>query len=150
VNSVSFDHLDPSIFTVLTSPSAQVGTANVDFVIFPPRWVVAEGTFRPPYFHRNIMSEFMGMINGVYEGKADGFEAGGYSLHNCMSAHGPDGATFEKACAAKLEPTYMNEGTAFMFESRYIMRPTAQAMASEQRQEDYAHVWQDLTNNFTE
>jgi homogentisate 1,2-dioxygenase len=144
VNSVSFDHLDPSIFTVLTSPSAIAGTANLDFVIFPPRWMVAENTFRPPYFHRNIMSEFMGMINGEYDGKTDGFEAGGYSLHNCMSAHGPDNQTYQKASEVELTPKYLDDGLAFMFESRYIMRPTAQAMARGELQKDYQHVWQEL------
>src|SRR5262249_16798281 len=107
INSVSFDHCDPSIFTVLTSPSEMPGFANVDFVIFPPRWSVAEHTFRPPYYHRNMMSEFMGLILGVYDAKEEGFVPGGASLHNCMSSHGPDADTFEKASNTELKPQYM-------------------------------------------
>jgi len=144
INSVSFDHPDPSIFTVLTSPSVIEGTANLDFVVFPPRWMVAENTFRPPYFHRNIMSEFMGMINGEYDGKADGFVPGGYSLHNCMSAHGPDATTYQKASNAELTPLYLDGGLAFMFESRYIMRPTEQALEGDNLQPDYLDVWDGL------
>jgi homogentisate 1,2-dioxygenase len=104
INTVSFDHPDPSIFTVLTSPSDTPGTANVDFAIFPPRWMVAEGTFRPPWFHRNVMSEYMGLIRGVYDAKAEGFVPGGGSLHNAMSGHGPDAATFERASTVELAP----------------------------------------------
>ena len=144
INTVSFDHPDPSIFTVLTSPSGTAGVANLDFVIFPPRWMVAENTFRPPYFHRNIMSEFMGMVNGAYDGKEGGFVPGGYSLHNCMSAHGPDANVFEKASNADLKPEYFDGGLAFMFESRYIMRPTEQALNDSSLQDDYIEVWQDL------
>jgi homogentisate 1,2-dioxygenase len=150
INTVSFDHPDPSIFTVLTSPSHPAGTANVDFVIFPPRWMVAEDTFRPPYFHRNLMSEFMGLIGGVYEGKeSGGFVPGGCSLHNCMSGHGPDGAAWEKATKADLKPVYLKGATAFMFESRYIMKPTRAAMEADSRQKDYQEVWQDIPKLFT-
>src|SRR5438045_3066729 len=124
INTVSFDHPDPSIFTVLTSPSELPGTANIDFVIFPPRWMVAEHTFRPPYFHRNIMNEYMGLIFGTYDAKAEGFTPGGGSLHNCMSGHGPDVATFEQASAAELTPRYLADTLAFMFESRFVLRPT--------------------------
>lgn len=149
INTVSFDHADPSIFTVLTSPSGVMpGVANVDFVIFPPRWSVAEHTFRPPYFHRNVMSEFMGLIAGVYDGKeGGGFEPGGCSLHNCMSAHGPDAATVEKATNAQLAPVYMKGATAFMFESRYIMKATPQAL-KQGLQEDYYTVWKSIKKTF--
>lgn len=149
INTVSFDHADPSIFTVLTSPSGLMpGVANVDFVIFPPRWSVAEHTFRPPYFHRNVMSEFMGLIAGVYDGKeGGGFEPGGCSLHNCMSAHGPDAAAVEKASNAQLAPVYMKGATAFMFESRYIMKPTPQAL-KQGLQEDYYAVWKSIKKTF--
>ncbi|MFN3700720.1 MAG: homogentisate 1,2-dioxygenase [Alphaproteobacteria bacterium] len=150
INTVSFDHPDPSIFTVLTSPCAPTGTANIDFVVFPPRWMVAENTFRPPYFHRNLMSEFMGMISGVYDGKeSGGFEPGGCSLHNCMSAHGPDSGTFIKASEAELKPHYLDSGLAFMFESKYIMRPTKAAMTSKALQKTYHDVWKDMPKNFT-
>ncbi|PJB72387.1 MAG: homogentisate 1,2-dioxygenase [Alphaproteobacteria bacterium CG_4_9_14_3_um_filter_47_13] len=149
INTVSFDHPDPSIFTVLTSPSYPPGTANIDFVIFPPRWMVAEETFRPPYFHRNIMSEFMGLIHGVYDAKeSGGFVPGGSSLHNCMSAHGPDAGTFEKASNATLKPQYMDKTLAFMFESRYIMRPTNYAMESGTLQKDYYKCWSDISKIF--
>lgn len=141
VNTVSFDHPDPSIFTVLTSPSELPGTANCDFVIFPPRWMVAEETFRPPWFHRNIMSEFMGLIEGAYDAKADGFAPGGASLHNCMNAHGPDKASYDKAVAAELKPHRIDNTMAFMFESRWVLRPTTWAMDSTTRQADYSACW---------
>jgi homogentisate 1,2-dioxygenase len=149
MNTVSFDHADPSIFTVLTSPSDTAGTANVDFVIFPPRWMVAEHTFRPPWFHRNVMSEFMGLVHGAYDAKAEGFVPGGASLHNCMSGHGPDAATFEKASRAALEPQKIESTLAFMFESRYVIRPTRFAVETPQRQKDYLDCWRGLTKHFT-
>jgi homogentisate 1,2-dioxygenase len=122
VNSVSFDHLDPSIFTVLTCKSNTPGVAIADFVIFPPRWAVQENTFRPPYYHRNCMSEFMGLIQGQYEAKKEGFKPGGASLHSCMTPHGPDAKTFEGASNAALKPERVAEGTmAFMFESCFMV-----------------------------
>jgi len=141
INTVSFDHPDPSIFTVLTSPSDTPGTANVDFVIFPPRWIVAEDTFRPPYFHRNVMSEFMGLVKGEYDAKKEGFVPGAASLHNAMSAHGPDRDSYEKAVAAKLEPRYLANTLAFMFESRYVFEPTVHAMQSPTLDRRYDDVW---------
>ena len=128
LGTVSFDHPDPSIFTVLTAPTDTPGTANCDFVIFPPRWLVAEHTFRPPWFHRNYMNEFMGLVRGVYDAKAEGFVPGGASLHNCMSAHGPDRATFERAVAAELKPQKIEDTLAFMFETRLVIRPTRFAL----------------------
>lgn len=150
INTVSFDHCDPSIFTVLTSPSDQPGIANVDFVIFPPRWLVAKDTFRPPYYHRNCMSEYMGLIFGVYDAKEDGFVPGGGSLHNQMSAHGPDSATFAKASNMELNPVYMDNTLAFMFESSLIYKPTRFAVTSELLQKDYHSCWKDLPVNFKE
>ena len=141
INTVSFDHPDPSIFTVLTSPSESHGTANIDFVIFPPRWMVAEHTFRPPWFHRNVMSEYMGLIHGEYDAKAEGFLPGGGSLHNAFSAHGPDKATFDKASTIELKPHKIDNTLAFMFESRYIFEPTAFAMSGGLLQRDYDAVW---------
>lgn len=141
MNTVSFDHPDPSIFTVLTSPSDTPGTANIDFVIFPPRWMVAEDTFRPPWFHRNIMSEFMGLVTGEYDAKAGGFAPGGVSLHNCMSAHGPDVASHAKAVAAELSPQKIDGTMAFMFESRYPIVPTRWAMETPLLQSDYDECW---------
>ncbi|MCU1246206.1 MAG: hmgA [Acidobacteria bacterium] len=148
INTVSFDHPDPSIFTVLTSPSEIAGTANADFVIFPPRWMVAEHTFRPPYFHRNVMSEYMGLIFGVYDAKAEGFGPGGGSLHNCMSGHGPDAATFDAASAAQLQPRFLGDTLAFMFETRMVLRPTRYAMEGPILQRDYWRCWQGLRKNF--
>ncbi len=149
INTVSFDHCDPSIFTVLTSPSGHPGIANIDFVIFPSRWNVANNTFRPPYFHRNIMSEFMGLIKGGYDAKGKDFAPGGASLHNCMSAHGPDAQSFEGASNAELEPDYMDGTLAFMFESKFIMQPTAHALSMKTLQKDYYHCWLDLKKNFS-
>lgn len=151
INSVSFDHLDPSIFTVLTSPSNTVGVANIDFVIFSDRWMVAEDTFRPPYYHRNIMSEFMGMIKGVYDGKEDkgGFIAGGASLHNCMTPHGPDTNAFEKASSGEQKPAKLKNTLAFMLESCFVMKPTDQALNSDKIQPDYFKCWQELPHNFS-
>ena len=148
MNTVSFDHPDPSIFTVLTSPSDTPGTANVDFAIFPPRWMVAEHTFRPPWFHRNMMSEFMGLIHGVYDAKAEGFLPGGASLHNCMSGHGPDAATFDRASKISLTPHKIENTLAFMFESRYVIRPTPFALESVQLQDDYLDCWRGLVKHF--
>ena len=141
INSVSFDHPDPSIFTVLTSPSAQPGVANCDFVIFPPRWAVAEDTFRPPWFHRNVMSELMGLVRGAYDAKAEGFLPGGVSIHNCMSAHGPDLASFRSAVDAEPEPQKIENTLAFMWESRYVFRPTRAALGARELQKDYDRVW---------
>ena len=148
INTVSFDHADPSIFTVLTSPSDTPGTANVDFVIFPPRWLVAEDTFRPPWFHRNAMSEYMGLIRGAYDAKAEGFVPGGASLHNAMSGHGPDAATFERASSAALAPQKLADTLAFMFESRYVIHPTPFALAAKALQRDYAACWRGLARRF--
>ena len=148
INSVSFDHPDPSIYTVLTAPSEIVGTANCDFVIFPPRWMVAEHTFRPPWFHRNFMNEFMGLIKGEYDAKAEGFVPGGASLHNCMSGHGPDAATYERASSADLKPQFLGDTLAFMFETRFVCRPTKYAMETKQLQHEYYECWQDLKKHF--
>jgi homogentisate 1,2-dioxygenase len=148
IGTVSFDHPDPSIFTVLTSPSGRPGVANCDFVIFPPRWVVSEHSFRPPWFHRNVMSELMGLVHGVYDAKAEGFLPGGVSIHNCMSAHGPDAVTFEKASAAELKPRRIEDTLAFMWESRYVFRPTKAAMNLRELQKDYDAVWNGFRNHF--
>ena len=139
INSVSFDHPDPSIFTVLTSPSNVPGRANADFVIFPPRWMVAEDTFRPPWFHRNVMSEAMGLIHGAYDAKAEGFAPGGLSLHNLMSGHGPDIESWRKASEAELKPLKIEGTMAFMVETCWPYRPTAYAL--EHAQADYDEAW---------
>jgi homogentisate 1,2-dioxygenase len=148
LGTVSFDHPDPSIFTVLTAPSEIPGTANCDFVIFPPRWMVAEHTFRPPWFHRNVMSEFMGLVRGVYDAKAEGFVPGGASLHNCMAAHGPDAATYETAIAADLAPRKIEDTLAFMFETRFAVRPTRFALETPSLQPDYDDCWQSFRKMF--
>ena len=149
INTVSFDHPDPSIFTVLTSASETPGTANIDFAIFPPRWMVAENTFRPPYFHRNCMSEYMGLIRGVYDAKTGGgFEPGGGSLHNYFSAHGPDVATFEKASGDELRPQKVENTLAFMFESRTPYMVTDFALQKGFLQEDYQDCWQGFKKYF--
>jgi homogentisate 1,2-dioxygenase len=148
INSVSFDHPDPSIYTVLTAPSAIPGTANCDFAIFPPRWVVAEHTFRPPWFHRNMMNEFMGLIKGVYDAKAEGFLPGGASLHGCMSGHGPDAETLARASAADLKPQFLGDTLAFMFETQLVVRPTQFAMDTRLLQHEYYECWQGLQKHF--
>ena len=149
INTVSYDHPDPSIFTVLTSRSDTPGVANLDFVIFPPRWMVAEDTFRPPWYHRNVMSEFMGLIHGVYDAKEKGFVPGGASLHNCMSAHGPEADVFEKATSATLQPQRYKDTMAFMFESRFVFAPTRFALESNARQADYINCWSGLKKQFS-
>lgn len=148
INSVSFDHPDPSIYSVLTSPSAVPGTANVDFVIFPPRWLVAEHTFRPPWFHRNMMNEFMGLVFGEYDAKAERFLPGGASLHNCMSGHGPDAETFERASRAELKPVKLQNTLAFMFETGLPVRPTKFALETKILQHEYYECWQGLKKHF--
>ena len=144
IGSISHDHPDPSIFTVLTSPSDTPGTANCDFVIFPPRWLVAEDTFRPPWYHRNVMSEFMGLVHGQYDAREEGFLPGGASLHNSMVPHGPDADAFEKASAAELKPHKLDDTLAFMFESRWPFRPTAFAMNGGTLDTDYTRCWAEL------
>lgn len=149
INSVSFDHPDPSIYTVLTAPTAMPGTANIEFGVFPPRWMVAERTFRPPWFHRNMMNEFMGLIFGQYDAKAEGFVPGGASLHNCMSGHGPDAETYERASQADLKPQYLANTLAFMFETQLVIQPTRFALESKILQHEYYKCWQGLKKNFT-
>ncbi|GGW91474.1 homogentisate 1,2-dioxygenase [Streptomyces chryseus] len=148
MGTISYDHPDPSIFTVLTSPSDTPGLAGVDFVVFAPRWLVGEDTFRPPYFHRNVMSEYMGLIEGAYDAKAEGFVPGGGSLHNMMSAHGPDRETFDRASAAELKPQKIDDGLAFMFETRWPVTATAQAATAGHLQTAYDDVWQGLQRHF--
>ncbi|MEV5445197.1 homogentisate 1,2-dioxygenase [Streptomyces sp. NPDC052644] len=148
IGTISYDHPDPSIFTVLTSPTDTPGLAGVDFVVFAPRWLVGEDTFRPPYFHRNVMSEYMGLIEGAYDAKAEGFVPGGGSLHNMMSAHGPDRETFDKASAAELKPQKIDDGLAFMFETRWPIATTSQAANADHLQRGYDEVWQGLERHF--
>ena len=148
IGTISFDHPDPSIFSVLTAPSDLPGAANIDFVIFPPRWLVGEDTFRPPWFHRNVMTEFMGLVHGAYDAKAEGFLPGGASLHNCMTAHGPDAETWKRATNAQLKPHKIEDTMAFMFESRFAMRLTRHAAESSELQRDYFEGWQGLEKHF--
>lgn len=151
IGSISYDHPDPSIFTVLTSQSDTPGWANVDFVIFPPRWLVMEDCFRPPWYHRNVMSEFMGLVYGDYDAKTGGgFVPGGSSLHNCMSPHGPDRDAFDKASAAELAPQKLDDTMAFMFESRYLIQPTRYALETDALQADYRDCWHGLERRFRE
>jgi homogentisate 1,2-dioxygenase len=148
IGSISHDHPDPSIFTVLTSPSDTPGTANCDFVIFPPRWLVMEDTFRPPWYHRNIMSEFMGLVHGQYDAKPQGFRPGGMSLHNSMVPHGPDAEAFDRATNAVLAPHKLDDTLAFMLESRWCFKPTAFALAGGALDADYAGCWSGLMDHF--
>ena len=148
IGSISFDHPDPSIFTVLTSPSDTPGTANCDFVIFPPRWLVMENTFRPPWYHRNLMSEFMGLVYGEYDAKPGGFKPGGASLHNGMVPHGPDAEAFDKASRASLQPQKLDGTLAFMFESRRTFIPTEYALQCPARDQNYADCWAGLKDHF--
>ncbi len=149
IGSISFDHPDPSIFLVLHSASDTPGVSSIDFVIFPPRILAMQDTFRPPWFHRNIASEFMGLIHGSYDAKAEGFLPGGASLHNSMSAHGPDAATFDKASHADLsKPEEIRDTMAFMFESRWVLHPTRHALESGLLQVDYHRCWQGLKRHF--
>lgn len=148
VGAILFDHPDPSIFTVLTAPTEEAGTANVDFVIFPPRWLVAEHTFRPPWYHRNIMSEFMGLIHGQYDAKEEGFVPGGMSLHNMMLPHGPDALGFEKAARSELKPVKLDHTMAFMFETRFPQQLTRYAAELETLQDNYLECWDGLERKF--
>jgi homogentisate 1,2-dioxygenase len=148
VGAILFDHPDPSIFTVLTAPSGEAGTANIDFVIFPPRWLVAEHSFRPPWYHKNLMSELMGNIYGVYDAKPEGFEPGGISLHNCMLPHGPDRDAFDHATTGELKPEKLDETMSFMFETRFPQHLTAFAAKEAPMQEEYIEVWDRLEKKF--
>jgi len=149
IGSITYDHPDPSIFLVLHSASDTPGVSNIDFVIFPPRILAMQDTFRPPWFHRNVASEFMGLVHGAYDAKAEGFSPGGASLHNCMSGHGPDAETFEKASRADLsKPDVIKDTMAFMFESRSVWRPSRHALASAELQNDYFRCWEGLRKHF--
>ena len=150
IGSISFDHPDPSIFLVLQSQSDTPGVDAIDFVIFPPRILAMEHTFRPPWFHRNVASEFMGLVRGVYDAKAEGFLPGGASLHNCMTGHGPDAETFAQASSADTSKAhYIRDTLAFMFETRHVIRPTRTALESAQLQAEYFRCWQGLRSHFT-
>jgi homogentisate 1,2-dioxygenase len=148
VGPLLFDHADPSIFTVLTAPTGTPGTANVDFVIFPDRWLVGENTFRPPWYHMNLMSEFMGLIYGAYDAKPRGFVPGGFSLHNCMLPHGPDADAFQAASTAELKPHKLTGTMAFMFETFLPQIVTAYAASLPERQTEYANCWDGLKRTF--
>jgi homogentisate 1,2-dioxygenase len=149
IGSTSYDHPDPSIFLVLQSVSDSPGVDMIDFVIFPPRWLVMEHTFRPPWFHRNVASEFMGLVHGAYDAKAGGFVPGGASLHNCMTGHGPDAETFERASTRDLsQPDRVADTMAFMFETRLAIRPTKFALEAAGLQHDYYQCWQGLARRF--
>ena len=148
VGPLLFDHADPSIFTVLTSASETPGTANIDFVIFPDRWAVAENTFRPPWYHMNVMSEFMGLIYGAYDAKPQGFVPGGFSLHNTMLPHGPDKGAFEGASNAELKPHKLEGTMAFMFETRFPQKVTAWAAGVAQLQRSYGDYGAALVKRF--
>jgi len=148
VGALLFDHPDPSIFTVLTAPSGIEGTANIDFVLFSERWAVAENTFRPPWYHKNIMSELMGNIYGVYDAKPEGFVPGGLSLHNMMLPHGPDRDAFEAASTAKLQPTKLENTLSFMFETRFPQHLTEFAAKEAPLQSDYSACWDGLEKHF--
>ena len=149
INTVTFDHPDPSIYCVLASPSAVAGSSNVEFGCIPPRWSVAEHTFRPPPFHRNVCSEFVGLIQGQYIGKAQGFEPGSASMHNCMSGHGPDAQAYERGRNAELKPQFLEETMTFIFETQLPIRPTAFAMETDALERDYYTHWLELKKNFT-
>ncbi|MFY7867322.1 homogentisate 1,2-dioxygenase [Roseateles sp.] len=149
IGSISFDHPDPSIFTVLTSPSDTAGWANCDFVIFPPRWMVAEDTFRPPWYHRNVMSEYMGLVLGQYDAKPEGFKPGGSSLHNAFVPHGPDTEAFAKASSVDLSPHKLDHTLAFMFETRWRLLPTDFALNGGALERSYADCWAGLNDQFT-
>jgi homogentisate 1,2-dioxygenase len=148
VGAILFDHPDPSIFTVLTAPSGVEGTANIDFVLFRDRWMVAEDTFRPPWYHKNIMSELMGNIYGVYDAKPKGFVPGGMSLHNMMLPHGPDKNAFEGASNAKLKAEKLEETMSFMFETRFPQHLTEFAAKEASLQDDYIDCWTSLEKKF--
>ncbi len=149
VGPLLYDHADPSIFTVLTAPSETPGTANVDFVCFPDRWLVAEDTFRPPWYHMNVMSEFMGLIYGQYDAKPQGFVPGGFSLHNAMLPHGPDAEAFTRASSVDLAPHRLTGTMAFMFESRHMQRVTRYAAEAPEMQAAYQECWASLPKLFT-
>jgi homogentisate 1,2-dioxygenase len=149
INTVTYDHPDPSIFCVLAAPSAFPGTANIEFALIPARWSVAIDTFRPPPFHRNVASEFVGLVRGRYIGKAEGFEPGCASLHNCMSGHGPDNEAFERGSAAEESPQYLADTLTVIFETQLVIKPTRFALETELLERDYYRHWQGLRKRFS-
>ncbi|KAL6399178.1 homogentisate 1,2-dioxygenase [Ilyonectria robusta] len=98
------------------------------------------------------MSEFMGLVCGEYDAKAGkGFQAAGASLHNVMTSHGPDAATFEKASNAELKPVKVVDGNmAFMFESCLFLGVTEWGLKTCQKiQPEYnEESWSDLKPHF--
>ncbi len=148
INTVTYDHPDPSIFCVLVAPSAVPGTASIEFGVIPPRWSVADDTFRPPPFHRNVASEFAGLIKGKYIGKAEGFEPGCASLHNCMSGHGPDAESYDRGEEAESKPEYLADTFFFFFETQLVIRPTRFALETELLERDYYRIWQGIRKRF--
>jgi homogentisate 1,2-dioxygenase len=148
MNTVSYDHPDPSIYCVLAAPSAIPGTANIEFALIGDRWTVARNTFRPPPFHRNVASEFVGLVKGRYIGKGDAFAPGCASLHNCMAGHGPDSESFERGSAASEDPQYLENTMTIVLETQLVIRPTAFAMETELRERDYYLHWQGLGKRF--
>ena len=148
INTVTFDHPDPSIYCVLASPTAVPGTSNVEFGCFPPRWIVAEHTFRPPPFHRNVASEFVALLQGAYIGKGESFAPGSASLHNCMAGHGPDAETYQRATSSDLQPQYLDDTMTFIIETQLPIRPTKWAIESDLLDRDYYKTWQGLTRRF--
>lgn len=148
INTVTFDHPDPSIYCVLASPTAVPGVSNVEIGCFPPRWSVAEHTFRPPPFHRNVASEFLGLVSGQYIGKGEGFAPGSASLHNCMSGHGPDSDAFERGSNAELKPQFLTDTMVFLFETRLPICPTPFSLQTDLLERDYYTHWQGLKKHF--
>jgi homogentisate 1,2-dioxygenase len=149
MNTVTYDHPDPSIYCVLAAPSAIPGTSNCEFGLIADRWSVARNTFRPPPFHRNVCSEFVGLVSGRYVGKRDGFEPGCASLHNCMTGHGPDAGAFESGTTESEEPQYLENTMTVIFETQLVISPTRFAMETELREHDYYRHWQGLQSRFT-
>lgn len=149
INTVTYDHPDPSIYCVLAAPTAIAGTSNIELACFPPRWSVATDTFRPPPFHRNVASEFMGLIYGEYIGKREGFIPGSASLHNCMSGHGPDNEAYERGRNAAATPQYLDNTLAFLFETQLVVRPTRFALESEILERNYYEHWQGIRKLFS-
>lgn len=95
------------------------------------------------------MSEFVGNIIGIYDAKTAGFVPGSASLHNCMSAHGPEAKIFDKGTNEELNAIrYPDNCMQFMFETMYILKVPSWALEPETQDSNYLDCWRGLEKQF--
>ncbi|HEY3498273.1 MAG TPA: homogentisate 1,2-dioxygenase, partial [Polyangiaceae bacterium] len=139
------DHPDPSIHTVLSAPLDERGTHSLDLVVFPPRWDATEGTFRPPYFHRNATTEINGIVREV-SSPGSMFVPGCLFLTPSMTPHGPVAAGVERAFSlsdaeADKPHRYSENACWFQFETALPFSLTPWARNAPHRLHDWHSKW---------